>query len=1069
MNSRIASLPILATLIAFLTPNQLFAQEEVAQSSFWSDPEVKRFTDDFEAAIDFLEADLTSTQWDGIIGKGENETAEVIEAEDGKLTLKSTRGRYQEPWKPLGPMLYKTVQGDFRATVQIVDYQDTSYNNGGIMARVADPRQSGKGEDWISIDYFPIYGGIYARMADDNHRSEPSNNGQGRSADKFLQLERQGNIFFLRHSPDGKTWTDLDEPFSRTDLAGIPLQVGLFQATYSGNSGAVSFDNFVLEELPPSPIARLVYPKNGQKDLPRNFDLKWIPGFESGAQYVYLGTDREAVERSSSDNPETLQGCTASGPRFPIDYLDDGKQYFWRVDAVDDKKPPGEIWTFSTYQRQLENFEGYVDANALQEVWSANDGNAQLAQLGIKRSDEKENRFLILSSNAVSKAADARKVFSSPQNWYDSAYNFRSLRVRLKSQDASGIDSFAMALTDADWETNTAKVEFTGLDQLSADGWTIWNIDLRDFTQDNPAFRLSQVDSIGFQLDGTGSLQIDNLSIEYPSKNDGPLVQEESFVNAVPFENVRVTGGLWRERMDVNRQVSLPHVWGRCEDSTKGNGEPSKRLDNFKKAGGLMEGPFTGTYFNDSDVYKIIEGTANSLLNHPDADLEAYTDQVIDWIAAAQWEDGYLFTFYSLPKKQPERRWTNIGSMHELYCAGHLIEAAIAYRNATGKDKLFRVATRFADLICETFGRGKLETAPGHQEIELALVKLYEATKNPRYLETAKFFVDQRGNSGRGDERRRLYGTYSQDHMPLVEQEEGVGHSVRAGYLFCAATDLARMNKDDAYANAMFRLWDNIVNKKLYLTGGIGQPGGPEGFAGNYQLGNGCYAETCSGIAFVMWNHRLHLMTGEAKYADLIERTLYNNMLSALSQEGRTHYYTNPLTTNGRQRWEWPGHDCACCPSNLVRLISSIGEYMYSTSEDTIRVNQFIDSTSTVRLGENQIELTQKTNYPWEGKIQIEVKPQVEAEFEIKLRLPGWAHNQPLPSNLYRNREQQEGWGNLFVNGQPVDSEAEQGYITIRQQWKPGDKVMLNLNMPVRQIVAHPKVKADRGLVAIQR
>jgi DUF1680 family protein len=264
--------------------------------------------------------------------------------------------------------------------------------------------------------------------------------------------------------------------------------------------------------------------------------------------------------------------------------------------------------------------------------------------------------------------------------------------------------------------------------------------------------------------------------------------------------------------------------------------------------------------------------------------------------------------------------------MHELYCAGHLFEAAVAYHKATGKRKLLDVAIKFADLICDTFAPGKKATAPGHQEIELALMKLHQATGNRRYLETAKFFVDQRGHS----ERQRHYGTYSQDHIPFVKQEKGVGHSVRAGYLYCAATDIAAQDLDKAYANTLFRLWDNIVGTKTYITGGIGQPGGPEGFANDYELGNSCYAETCSGIAFAMWNHRLHQMTGESKYADLVERTFLNNMLSSLSAEGDKHYYTNPLTTNGRERWEWPGHDCACCPSNLVRVISSISGYTYS-------------------------------------------------------------------------------------------------------------------------------------------
>jgi uncharacterized protein len=400
-----------------------------------------------------------------------------------------------------------------------------------------------------------------------------------------------------------------------------------------------------------------------------------------------------------------------------------------------------------------------------------------------------------------------------------------------------------------------------------------------------------------------------------------------------------------------------------------------------------------------------------------------------------------------------------------LYCAGHLIEAAIAYKQATGKRKLLDVAIRFADLICETFGPDARKDAPGHQEIELALFRLFDLTGERRYLTTARFFIDQRGKA----DRKHRYGTYSQDHKQFVEQENGVGHSVRAGYLYCAATDIAMREQDEAYANALFRIWDNITNRKTYLTGGIGQPGGPEGFAGDYELGNGCYAETCSGIAFAMWNHRLHLMTGESKYADLMERTFYNNMLSALSAEGDRHYYTNPLETGGRERWPWPGHDCACCPSNLVRVISSISGYAYSQSENTIRVNQYLASRGELLLGSNAIVLTQETRYPWDGDILITVVPEQKTDFEIKLRIPGWARNQPMPGNLYQYVDSPELPIRLAVNGSPVPVEIHDGYVSVRRQWNKNDVIRLVLPMPIRRVVAHPRATADKGMVAVER
>jgi DUF1680 family protein len=1044
--------------------------------------DAKGFRDSFTVDHDYLSRGTTGTSWDGFVGKGPRETADRIATRDGKLFLQSTNGRYQEGWNPLGPLLYKTANGDFKATVRVVDYQKLSFNNCGIMARSANLDDAGKGEDWISIDYFPIYGGIYARMADNNRRSEKGSNGQGGNADRYLQLELIGNLFFLRHSKDGIAWKELPQsPITRNDLVNVPLQVGLFHATYSGTQGEVSFDDFAVVLGDPVKTARLHSPDDTAIDRPTTLSLSWIPGGGARHHDVYFGSSRQLVQAASS---ESNNGVYKGRQEFAdIDYdcdgLEDGRTYFWRVDEVGETEVhPGPVWSFTVFDRNLANLESYGTTAAMAADWQASGtATVRLSEQG----PHSGQRALQLDYNNADAPhhAMASHTFAEVQDWLSSAYSFRSLRVHFKGSPNNRAAKLYMVFEDKDWGMSRAVVAFAGdPESVQQPTWTRWDIDLQRLVEDNPAFRLNHVSKMSVCIghpdansgSGSGSVHFDDISIQYEHDAGGAQswpkrVRPDRFVQEVPFANVRVTGGLWRERMDVNRLVSLPHVWSRCRQSKKANGQDSKRLDNFRKAANEMPGPFTGIYFNDSDVYKIIEGTANSLQNHPDAELEASTDKLIDSIAAAQWEDGYLYTFYSIPERRPSKRWTNVGSMHELYCAGHLFEAAVAYHEATGKRKLLDVAIKFADLICATFTAGKLVAAPGHQEIELALMKLHRVTGNERYVETAKYFVDQRGN----DKDRGLYGTYSQDHIPFVQQEKGVGHSVRAGYLYCAATDIATVLRDEAYANTLFRLWDNITGTKTYITGGVGQPGGPEGFAGDYELGNGCYAETCSGIAFAMWNHRLHQMTGESKYCDLVERTFLNNMLSSLSVGGDKHYYTNPLTTGGRDRWQWPGHDCACCPSNLVRVISSISGYTYSHNADTICVNQYLQSEGTVPLPNNSVILAQATRYPWDGSIAIEVRPEAPGPFRIKLRIPGWARNQPMPGNLYKYLTRRTDEITLSVNGTPVATDIENGYVGIQRHWQTGDTIRLHLPMPIRRVIAHPKAVADKGLVTIER
>jgi DUF1680 family protein/regulation of enolase protein 1 (concanavalin A-like superfamily) len=1024
------------------------------------------FADEFSVNHNFVEKGTEGTSWDGFIGLGEQETVEQLEVADGVIHFKSAKGRYEGGAKPLGPLLYKTVKGDFKVTVKIADYQMVSFNNCGLMARVADFDDAGKGEDWVSVDYFPLYRGIYGRMTDENRRSENANCGQGKNANKYLQLELIGNMFYQRHSADGIEWQELPcGPVVRNDMTDLPLQVGIFQCTFSENMGHVAFDDFNLEIGGVVKTARNHFPEDGAIDIPMTSYLSWVPGSGADGHEVYFGDSYQAIKNADNNDASVFKGRQESNNvKFDISGLKDGEVYYWRIDeASGDEISKGPVWSFTTYNRDLTDFAGYESSDELTSKWIAN---------GTGRVDLTNDALQLKYNNAdAPHYAKAEYVFDVDQDWMTSDYSFRTLSVKFKSNTSNANDTLYMVLEDNDWGQSQTVVEYDG--DLKKGDWTTWTIDLQQLVESNPAFRLLAVKKMAIAVGNpeaatagnAGSVEIAGIRIDYKKGDEPKYVDPSKFVKAVPFSDVTVTGGIWQERMEVNRKVSLPHVWGRCETSTKANGQVSKRLDNFRKVAGEMEGDFSGTFFNDSDVYKIIQGTAYTLSNHPDPELEAYTDKVIDSIAGSQWEDGYLFTHYSLPKRMPERRWTNVGHMHELYCAGHMFEAGVAYYQATGKRKLLDVSIKFADLICDTFGPGKRLDAPGHQEIELALIDLYEVTGNETYLETSKFFIDQRGDS----RRERRYGTYSQDHIPFVEQEKGVGHSVRGGYLFCAAADVVMITHDEAYANAMYRLWDNITNTKTYLTGGIGQPGGPEGFAADYELSNGCYSETCSGIAFSMWNQRLHQINGESKHIDIVERTLYNNMLHSLSFEGDKHYYTNPLTTGSRERWHWPGHDCACCPSSLVRTISSISGYAYTHNEDTINVNMYMQSDGKVKLGDNAVGLKQTTNYPWDGDIKIDVSPEKDAKFAIKLRVPGWAQNAPMPGNLYKYLDENTEPVTVALNGKAIDADVQDGYITIDRKWQKGDKIALVLPMTIRRVVAHPKATADKGLVAIER
>jgi DUF1680 family protein len=553
------------------------------------------------------------------------------------------------------------------------------------------------------------------------------------------------------------------------------------------------------------------------------------------------------------------------------------------------------------------------------------------------------------------------------------------------------------------------------------------------------------------------------LAVSSPAIAEQDEPTRDYYVTPVPFNRVQVADGFWTPRLDTNRTVTIPYALQQCEETD--------RISNFEKAAGLKQGKHEGASFNDSDVYKIMEGAAYSLQVHPDPKLRGYLDRLIRVIGAAQWEDGYLFTYYSLPERQPEQLWSNIAWIHEQYCVGHMYEAAVAHYEVTGDRAFLDIAKKNADLICRVFHPEGRTDPPGHQEIEIGLCRLYRVTGDQKYLDQAKFFLDQRGQLGhRGpDGRGGLYGTYAQDHIPVTEQTEAVGHSVRAAYQYTGMADVAALTGNQDYIDAIDTIWNDVVTTKLYITGGIGAAGGHEGFGGPYELPNmTAYAETCASIANVLWNHRMFLMRGDAKYIDVLERTMLNAALSGISLEGDRFFYPNVLESIGQhQRAPWFG--CACCPSNVARFIPSVPGFAYASRGRDVYVNLFLSSDVQIDAADNKLRLIQQTRYPWDGGVKIQVDPEEAGEFAVHVRIPGWARNQPVPSDLYSFLDEASGEASLTVNGQPVPLQVEKGYARLQRNWKPGDVIQLQLPMPVRRIVSHEQVATNRGKVALQR
>jgi len=506
-------------------------------------------------------------------------------------------------------------------------------------------------------------------------------------------------------------------------------------------------------------------------------------------------------------------------------------------------------------------------------------------------------------------------------------------------------------------------------------------------------------------------------------------------LKTIPISSVKVSG-FWGKRIKILHDVTLPEQYRLLEET--------QRLYNFRRAAGKVKGDYYGFFFNDTDVYKWQEAVSFSFVSYGrDENLEKILDQTIEEVAEAQDEDGYLDTYFTFERKKD--RWTNLKDMHELYCAGHLIQAGIAHHRTTGKDTLLNIAKRFADHIDNVFGPGKKEGTCGHPEIEMALVELYRETGDKRYLNLAKFFIDERGKGLIGGE------TYHIDHKPFRELTEIVGHAVRALYLNCGATDLYLETGEKELMEALERLWKNFVERKMYITGGAGARHEGEAFGEEYELPNDtAYAETCAAIGSFMWNFRMLLAKGEGSFADIMEQTLYNGLLSGISLNGKEYFYVNPLEDNGEHRRK-PWFACACCPPNIARLIASIPGYMYTISEEGIWVHLYGENEAKIPWGDKEIKLIEKTNYPWEGNIEFEIK--TEGEYKIFLRIPSWAKGYTIK-----------------INGNKINTkEVKNGYIEMENQWKEGDKINLELPMEIEIIESHPKVKDNVGKVAIKR
>ena len=546
----------------------------------------------------------------------------------------------------------------------------------------------------------------------------------------------------------------------------------------------------------------------------------------------------------------------------------------------------------------------------------------------------------------------------------------------------------------------------------------------------------------------------------------------------VPFTQVQLTDNFWLPRIKINHNVTIPASFERCEKTG--------RVKNFDMAA-AQSGKFCTIYpFDDTDIYKTIEGASFSLSIFPDPKLVAYIDSLITIIAKAQEPDGYLYTARTIDPLHPHKwagknRWEKERELsHELYNSGHLYEAAVAHFAATGKKTLLNIALKNADLVCSVFGNDKLRVAPGHEVVEMGLVKLYRVTGKKQYLDAASFFLYERGHFSGYDLSNPdpfKNGSYWQDHIPVIDQKEAIGHAVRAGYLYAAMADVAALNGDKALLKAIDSIWVNLVSKKMYIQGGAGAIGNGERYGKNYELPNAtAYNETCAAIANVYWNQRMFQLHGDSKYIDILEKILYNGLLSGLGLDGKSFFYTNAMqvTNNFKHNDLEPARsgwfDCSCCPTNLTRLLPSIPGYMYATNNQQLFINLFINSKSSVVINQSKVNIEQQNNYPWEGNLTFKVNPnQTSLPFTINIRIPGWAKGVAIPSDLYHFNNHTSNKINISINGKVTAYSVENGYAVLNRRWKPDDVITMQLPMDVQTIQANPNLIDNKGKIALQK
>ena len=1082
----------------------------------------KVYTDNFDSDNDYLINGVTSTIWDGFIFNSghdstQNTIVESAVSNNGILTLQSSRGNWENAADD-GLLLYIDIAAgtDFTASVYVNNYIWTDWHDAGLMVRTAESDS----EDYVMSRYFANYGINNCMRSTDNNITT-NDNGPSYPAMPYLQLQKTGSMFYIRASEDGINYINIAS-VDRQDMAGTALQVGIYQATFSDNTGTVAFDDFLLITTPTEKTAEYYLPSNGAIDLQKTVTLAWNAGYGAVEHYLYAGNNYDSVLNANTESSEYITTLYGNDLTYTFESLAEGRTYFWRVDEYDGVETyAGEVWSFTTYKINniLDDFEAYSDSIELNSAWQCNDYSSVELNSVSPTINNGLKSMKISYANPVGSQGRIVHTLSEPAMW--NANGIEALAIYVYGQANNDILPISLGVSTDSWGSDLVTIPMN-VDQVNiqSEKWQRWDIDLNSFRSSNPAIDLDEITNIsvfiGDKLNTStknGTIYIDPILVygqrcmgeidpladidndckvdildltemaqnwleitDFGDINSNNYVDIEDMtelakewhgsydlwpqkpngrvmLSVVEIENVEVTGGIWKQRQNTVENTTVWDVFGQCESTG--------RIENFYVAAGLHSGSFQGMRYDDSDVFKAMEGAAYILRKNPDnTALRNYMDTLIDVMEMAQEDDGYLNTYGTLTSYV---RWSNMDD-HELYCAGHMFEAAVEYFITTGDRQFLDMAIRYADLIDNVFGPGKNMYPPGHQEIELALVKLYKVTNVVRYLDLAKFFIDQRGNSA----GHSLYGEYSQDHLPFIYQNEAVGHSVRQEYMCIGAADIAMVNQDQSYFDSLNNQWDSVTKFKQYITGGIGHYHHSEGYSSNYDLPNDlAYCETCASIANVMWNQRMFYIYADGKYGDMMEKALYNGVLSGLSLDGGRYYYTNPLDAYGAVRPEWYG--TACCPPNLLRMVADIGAYAFGQKSDSLYINLYMQANGTFSTTNGDVSLDMVTHYPWAGAVNITVSPEVSSVFDLYLRIPGWARNQPFPTDLYRYLDETQPVWTLTVNGEKVDYEMEKGFARISRQWHSGDIVKLDLPMSVQKVVANPEVSADDGLVALMR